>query len=118
MAGAQPIVDSALKDTQIDKPHFTWISNVSGKEARLLFSIICLLKSHRFVRVATSIEFTQVEKPEDIRTALVRQITEPVQWMACVQRAIDLGCRNFIEIGPRSTLTRMMNKIDVAVCGR
>lgn len=50
--------------------------------------------------------------PSKIREHLVKQITGPVLWTACVQRLLRMGCDNFIEFGSGKVLTGLAKKID------
>lgn len=49
---------------------------------------------------------------EDGRTLLAEQIKSPVRWEALIRRMIADGIDTFVELGPGSTLTNMMKKID------
>lgn len=50
--------------------------------------------------------------PNKIREHLIRQITGPVLWTACVQRLLRFGCENFIEFGSGKVLSGLAKKID------
>lgn len=50
--------------------------------------------------------------PTAIRAALVRQLTQPVQWQQCVERMAADGVGRFVEFGPGRVLTGLMRKID------
>jgi [acyl-carrier-protein] S-malonyltransferase len=39
------------------------------------------------------------------------QLRSPVQWAACVQALIELGCDTFVEVGPKKALTGMMREL-------
>ena len=45
------------------------------------------------------------------RENLVRQITAPVRWEACVRELHRLGTRRFIEVGPGRVLSGLMRRI-------
>ncbi|MFO0576434.1 MAG: C45 family autoproteolytic acyltransferase/hydrolase [Polyangia bacterium] len=46
--------------------------------------------------------------PDDIRRRLVAQLTEPLRFTGLVRRAYADGIRVFIEVGPRTVLTRLI----------
>jgi [acyl-carrier-protein] S-malonyltransferase len=53
---------------------------------------------------------------EDVRDALVRTLTSPVDWASALNGAVVLGGREFLDCGPGSGLARLVwkNKLEVA----
>lgn len=53
-----------------------------------------------------------------IKGLLVRQIESPVLWEDSVRKLIELGVDTFVEVGPGTTLSKFIKKInkEVAVC--
>jgi [acyl-carrier-protein] S-malonyltransferase len=51
-----------------------------------------------------------------IKDKLIKQITNPVRWEECVQKAISKDYNIFIEIGPGKVLSKLVKKIDVKKC--
>ncbi len=49
---------------------------------------------------------------QEIRTALARQLTSPVQWVETMTSARELGCTDFLEIGPGRVLMGLARRID------
>ncbi len=47
-----------------------------------------------------------------IRQLLVRQLTEPVQWIACVRTMSQAGIKTYLEVGPGTVLKGLVRKID------
>jgi acetyl-CoA carboxylase carboxyl transferase beta subunit/malonyl CoA-acyl carrier protein transacylase len=47
----------------------------------------------------------------DICRELVEQITNPVQWVLCVERLVADGCDTLIELGSGQVLTKLVNQI-------
>jgi [acyl-carrier-protein] S-malonyltransferase len=43
--------------------------------------------------------------------ALIRQVSAPVQWQACVEQLLALGVRRFVEVGPGAALSGMVKRI-------
>ena len=50
--------------------------------------------------------------PEEIREAMVRQVTDSVRWVDCVLGMRELGARVFIECGPGRVLCGLAKRID------
>lgn len=65
------------------------------------------------VRVVMNAEGGFVDGKEEMKKALVRQMTNPVRWQKCVEALDGFGTRLFIEIGPGKTLFNMNKKIKV-----
>ena len=51
-------------------------------------------------------------EPAVIRDALRRQLTQPVLWQRCIERMIEEGAAQFVEMGPGRVLTGLMRKIN------
>lgn len=49
--------------------------------------------------------------PEKIKTNLIAQLTAPVKWTQSVQKMVEDGASNFIEIGPGKVLQGLIKKI-------
>jgi [acyl-carrier-protein] S-malonyltransferase len=45
------------------------------------------------------------------RESLLRQLTEPVLWIQSVNRLLDEGVRQFVEVGPGDALKGMIERI-------
>jgi [acyl-carrier-protein] S-malonyltransferase len=56
-----------------------------------------------------------VREPEEIKTALVRQVVSPVLWEDCFQGAIAAGATRFYECGPGAVLAGLGRRIDATV---
>jgi [acyl-carrier-protein] S-malonyltransferase len=52
--------------------------------------------------------------PEDIRRDMVRQVTEPVQWLSCVEWFGRRGIDTYVECGPGNVLSGLIKRIDSA----
>jgi [acyl-carrier-protein] S-malonyltransferase len=48
----------------------------------------------------------------DVKDLLVRQVSTPVRWEACVRTLIEAGVDTFVEIGPGKVLNGFIRKID------
>src|SRR2546421_10313570 len=47
----------------------------------------------------------------EIRQELIEQITNPVQWVPCVQRLVAHGCDTLVELGSGQVLTKLVRLI-------
>ncbi|MCD7832877.1 MAG: ACP S-malonyltransferase [Lachnospiraceae bacterium] len=65
--------------------------------------------------VLSNVTAGPVSDPEEIRTLLGRQVCSPVRWQQSVEYMIEAGADTFIEIGPGTTLTNFMKKINKTV---
>ncbi|PQV64782.1 [Acyl-carrier-protein] S-malonyltransferase [Abditibacterium utsteinense] len=54
-------------------------------------------------------------KSEELRAALRPQMTSAVNWTQTVQKMIEDGATNFIELGPGTVLTGLVKRIDKSV---
>lgn len=61
-------------------------------------------------RVISNVTGREVSDPEEIRRLLVQQITAPVRWEQCMQRAWECGADTFFECGPGKVLTGLVRK--------
>lgn len=91
MAPAQPEFAALLDTIPFADPGIPVVSNVTGqpvREARLAGEL------------------------------LVRQLTAPVRWTACIATMVDGGVRSFFELGPGKVLTGLLRRIAADVEGR
>ncbi len=51
------------------------------------------------------------KKPQAIRDALATQIASPIDFVAMIRAMFEAGARTFVEVGPRSVLTGLTDKI-------
>ncbi len=51
-----------------------------------------------------------IESKEQIKRYLIEQITKPVKWIQNIEKAIDLGCSEFVEFGPKNVLSAMLKR--------
>jgi [acyl-carrier-protein] S-malonyltransferase len=52
--------------------------------------------------------------PDEMRQCMVRQVTSPVQWVACVQGLQQMGIKGYAECGPGKVLSGLIKRIDRA----
>lgn len=87
MQPAQEEVARVLQGIQLSNPRIPVAANVSGK---------------------------LVTTAEEVRDALIRQVTGAVRWVDCIQALVAAGASTFIEAGPGKVLTGLMKQIDAA----
>jgi [acyl-carrier-protein] S-malonyltransferase len=85
MASAQPKLEAALRAVPLHIPALPVISNVTAQPHGA---------------------------PADIHRRLVEQVTSPVRWEDSMRFLLAQGFTRFIELGPGSTLTGFMRRID------
>ena len=49
--------------------------------------------------------------PDVCRNNLVEQMTKPVDFITMIRKAYNVGCRHFVEIGPKKILTNLAKQI-------
>ncbi len=50
--------------------------------------------------------------PDDVRSLLVRQVLQPVQWEATMRGLLAHGVTKFYEIGPQRVLAGLLKRVD------
>ena len=67
--------------------------------------------------VVANVTARAVAGPDEIRDLLVRQVTSPVRWTACMHWLLERGMRDFYEIGPGRVLQGLLKRTSTeAVC--
>ncbi len=51
-----------------------------------------------------------IANKEQIKRYLIEQITMPVRWIQDVEKAIEMGCNEFVELGPKNVLSSMLKR--------
>jgi [acyl-carrier-protein] S-malonyltransferase len=64
------------------------------------------------IPVAANITGQLVTTADQVRNALIQQVTGAVQWVDCVKTLAEAGTTIFIEVGPGKVLTGLMRQID------
>ncbi|HLW59380.1 MAG TPA: ACP S-malonyltransferase [bacterium] len=62
------------------------------------------------IPVVANVSATPIREVDDIRRALLAQVTSPVLWEQSVRSIWETGVRQFVEIGPGTTLCGMIRK--------
>jgi len=67
------------------------------------------------IPLVTNVGAEAIEKGEDAREALIRQVSLPVRWEDSIRTLIDLGVDSFAEVGPGRVLSGLLRQIDRSV---
>ena len=62
--------------------------------------------------VVANVDARMVRDAATARDTLVRQLTAPVRWTACVRAMREAGVNRFLELGPGKVLTGLLRRID------
>lgn len=62
--------------------------------------------------VVTNVDARATTAPDEIRDALVRQVSAPVRWVESMQLLIEQGVDMFVEAGPGKVLSGLMRQIN------
>ena len=63
------------------------------------------------VPLVNNAEGVALQRAEEIRTSLVRQLPSSVRWEESVQTMARIGVTTFVEIGPGTVLTGLVKRI-------
>ena len=63
------------------------------------------------VPLVNNAEAVALQRAEDIRASLVRQLPSSVRWEESVHKMVQLGVTTFVEIGPGNVLTGLVKRI-------
>ncbi|HEY6599052.1 MAG TPA: ACP S-malonyltransferase [Pseudomonadales bacterium] len=66
------------------------------------------------VPVVHNVDATASSDPDQIRSNLVAQLSNPVQWTRCVEAMTSRGASMFVECGPGKVLGALIKRIDRA----
>ncbi len=106
-----PLVKKAItvKRLQVNVPsHTSWLSEASKLfEGELIAS--GLTAPH--CPVLAGINGSVVRTREQAITALYQQISSPINWMTCMQTAMEMGCDVILELGPGNALAKMLQEV-------
>ena len=60
--------------------------------------------------VVTNVDAQPTTAPDELREALVRQVSAPVRWVDSMQLLIGQGVNTFVEAGPGKVLSGLMRQ--------
>lgn len=62
--------------------------------------------------IVVNVDARPLSEGSQLREALVRQVTGAVRWTESIQRLVDSGVDQFIEVGPGKVLSGLLRQID------
>jgi [acyl-carrier-protein] S-malonyltransferase len=68
-----------------------------------------------WVSLISNVDASPIGTAHAVRNALIRQVVSPVRWVESIQKAISMGVRHFVEVGPGNVLTGLIKRIDSSV---
>lgn len=87
-------------------------SLLKGVEPLLAAELEKVSLSRAIIPVIANVTAQYIDSPEDIRNALVRQVSNVILWQDSMDKLITDGFDTFIEVGPGKSLTGLMKKIN------
>jgi [acyl-carrier-protein] S-malonyltransferase len=62
--------------------------------------------------LVTNAAAAAIEKGEEARAALIKQVSSPVRWLESIQLLIGKGVNTFVEVGPGKVLSGLIRQIN------
>ncbi|HEX4213374.1 MAG TPA: ACP S-malonyltransferase [Candidatus Dormibacteraeota bacterium] len=84
---------------------------VAAAGARLRLTLDALEWTLPRAPVVANVDAEAYQDATLIAARLEQQLSSPVRWSDCVRRLADLGCENFIEVGPKRALSGMIREL-------
>jgi [acyl-carrier-protein] S-malonyltransferase len=113
MAQAKALKAKIVKRLAISiAAHSPLMAEAAGEFRRILNATPFQVPSVPIVANATAGPLTN---PTEIREAVARQLTSPVNWTDSMRWLIAQGVTRFVEVGPQDVLTKLMKRIDRGV---
>ena len=79
---------------------------------RLALDLAALQFSEPAMPVVTNVDARATSAPDELRDALIRQVSAPVRWSESMQLLMQQGVDTFVEVGPGKVLTGLMRQIN------
>lgn len=84
---------------------------MKSAQDRLAADLESLDFSEPAIPVVTNVDARATTAPDELRDALVRQVSAPVRWVESMQLLIEQGVGTFVEAGPGKVLSGLMRQI-------
>lgn len=72
----------------------------------------CKISAPSNIKIIANINAQYYKTAEEIKDALIKQLTCPIFWQKCMQRLLADGVEKFYEIGPGRVLTALCKRIN------
>src|SRR4030066_474842 len=83
------------------------------KASKRLFELLNSIEFHPpNVLIVNNADAKFLNKPEDIKESLVRQLNSPLLWEDSIKIMVENGVDTFIEVGPKKVLSGLIKRID------
>ncbi|HVI72262.1 MAG TPA: ACP S-malonyltransferase [Pyrinomonadaceae bacterium] len=79
---------------------------------RLAADLAALQFTEPAMPVITNVDAAATSTPDELRDALVRQVSAPVRWSESMQLLMQQGVDTFVEVGPGKVLTGLARQIN------
>ena len=97
----------------VSAPFHSSLMEPAALKMQAVLDTVCI--QHAEIPVIANATALAVSTPEEIRSALIHQMANPVLWEQSVRRLLAEGIDTFIEVGPGKTLTGFLKKISPGV---
>ena len=83
------------------------------KASKRLFELLNSIEFHPpNIPIINNADAKFLNKPEDIKESLVRQLNSPLLWEDSIKIMVENGVDTFIEVGPKRVLSGLIKRID------
>ncbi len=83
------------------------------KASKRLFELLNSIEFHSpNIPIVNNADAKFLNKPEDIKESLVRQLNSPLLWEDSIKIMVENGVDTFIEVGPKRVLSGLIKRID------
>lgn len=79
---------------------------------RLAFELEQLAFSEPTIPIVTNVDARVTSGPNELRDALLRQVSSPVRWLESMELLLQKGVSTFVEAGPGKVLSGLMRQIN------
>jgi [acyl-carrier-protein] S-malonyltransferase len=100
---------TTIKRLQVNVPsHTSWLNDAGRQFTDELYATSLDDPS---CPVLAGVSGSVVRTREQAISALGQQISNPINWMACMQTAVEMGCGVILELGPGNALAKMLQDV-------